>query len=120
MKNIIIVSKAVTGIRPNPFGPEGRLNIFKKSQSETLKENLNQKFKEKNMSYKAAIDFTFDSLEDLIRDGASLILISPYIKERIDMSNISKNQYYILSEKEFNEGYTENIISYLEDLDIKN
>lgn len=48
-----------------------------------------------------------------------MLLISPYIKDKVDINNISKNNYYILSEKEFNDGYVENIIRYLEELDNK-
>lgn len=119
LKNIVIVSKVIFGARPKPFGMDGGLNIFKKSLSETFKENLNKKLKEKNMNYEASVDFTYDSLKNLIKDGASLLLLSPYIKEIVNTSNINKNDYYILSEKEFINGYVENIISYLEELDSK-
>lgn len=119
MKNIVIVSKVNFGARPNPFGMDGGLNIFKKSISETFKDNLNKKLKEKNMNYEASVDSTYDSLKNLIKDGASLLLLSPYIKEIVSTNNINKNDYYILSEKEFINGYVENIISYLEELDNK-
>ncbi|MCR2043454.1 hypothetical protein [Anaerosalibacter massiliensis] len=48
-----------------------------------------------------------------------MLLISPYIKDKVDINNISKNNYYILSDKEFNDEYVENIIRYLEELDNK-
>ncbi|MEW8974011.1 MAG: hypothetical protein AB2375_07435 [Tissierellaceae bacterium] len=117
MKKIVIVSKVIVGIRPNPFGLDQGANIFKKSLSENLKENLEQELKEKSMDYKVFIDYTYDSLKSLIQDGASLLLISPYIKGYVDINNIDEDKYYILSEKEFNTGYVNDIISYLERLD---
>ncbi|WP_026885560.1 hypothetical protein [Clostridium beijerinckii] len=114
MKNIIIIAKVIVGARPNPFGMDRGLNIFKKSLSETLKEKLNQKLKEKNMDYAVHVDSTYDSLKNLIQDEDTLLLISPYIKDKVDIGGISKNNYYILTEKEFNDGYVEDIITYLE------
>lgn len=119
MKNIIIIAKVIVGARPNPFGMDGGLNIFKKSLSETLKEKLNQKLKEKNMDYKVHVDSTYDDLKNLIHDEDTLLLISPYIKDKTDMECISKDNYYILSETEFNDGYVEDIITYLENKNIE-
>lgn len=106
LKNIIIIAKVIVGARPNPFGMDGGLNIFKKSLSETLKE--------KNMDYEVHVDSTYDDLKNLIQDEDTLLLISPYIKDKVDIDGISKNNYYILSENEFNNGYVEDIITYLE------
>lgn len=114
MKDIIIIAKVIVGARPNPFGMDGGLNIFKKSLSETLKEKLNQKLKEKNMDYEVHVDSTYDDLKNLIQDEDTLLLISPYIKDKVDIDGISKNNYYILSENEFNDGYVEDIITRLE------
>ncbi|CUU49427.1 hypothetical protein [Clostridium beijerinckii] len=114
MKDIIIIAKVIVGVRPNPFGMDGGLNIFKKSLSEILKEKLNQKLKEKNMDYKVNVDSTYDDLKNLIQDEDTLLLISPYIKDKVDIEDISKNNYYILSENEFNDGYVEDIITHLE------
>lgn len=114
MKNIIIIAKVIVGGRPNPFGMDRGLNIFKKSLSETLKEKLNQKLKEKNMDYKVHVDSTYDDLKNLIQDEDTLLLISPYIKDKVDIDGINKNNYYILRETEFNDGYVEDIITYLE------
>lgn len=117
IKKIVIVSKVIVGMRPNPFGLDQGVNIFKKSLSENLKENLEQELKEKSMDYKVVIDSTYDNLESLIQDEASLLLISPYIKGYVDTNNIDEDKYYILSEKEFNTGYINDIIDYLEKLD---
>lgn len=116
MKNIVIISKVIVGVRPRAIGMERGLNIFKKSLSKKLKENLDKKLKEKNMDYRVEIDRTYESLEDLIKNGADLILISPFIKENIDVKNINKNNYYIMSEKEFLDGYIEAIVDYIEKL----
>ncbi len=106
LKNIIIIAKVIVGARPNPFGMDRGLNIFKKSLSETLKE--------KNMDYEVYVDSTYDGPKKLIQDEDTLLLISPYIKDKVDIDGISKNNYYILSENEFNDGYVEDIITYLE------
>ena len=81
MKEIIIVSKTTLGLRPRPVWPDGGLNPFKKSLSRKLSDALNEKLKEKKMDYEADVDHSYDSLEDLVRNGADLVLISPYIKE---------------------------------------
>lgn len=114
MKEIVIVAKTTLGLRPRPVGPDGGLNPFKKSLSRKLSDALNEKLKEKNMDYEADVDHSYDSLEDLVRNGADLVLISPYIKENFSTSNVDKANYYVLSEDEFNHAKTENIISYLE------
>ncbi|MGD6842548.1 hypothetical protein ACQCVH_08485 [Bacillus infantis] len=116
MRNIVIVSKVVVGARPNPFGIDRGLNIFKKSYSKTLESHLNQIFLEKGLDYKASVDSTYDSLTELIQNGARLLLISPYIKEYVDVHILNNDRYYILSEEEFNNGYTENIIAFLKEM----
>lgn len=117
MKNIVIVSKVVIGSRPIAVGPDKGLNIFKKSISTNLKNTLNEIFKAKNMNCIASVDHTYDTLDKLINDGADLLVLSPYIKTHIDTSNLSKDDYYMLSEEDFNNANVEKIIDYLEKLD---
>ncbi|SQB01202.1 Uncharacterised protein [Clostridium beijerinckii] len=66
------------------------------------------------MDYKVHVDSTYDDLKNLIQDEDTLLLISPYIKDKVDIDGINKNNYYILRETEFNDGYVEDIITYLE------
>lgn len=113
MDNIIIISKVITGMRPNPFGMDKGLNIFKKSLSKNLKDNLDKNLKENGMDYRVSIDHTYDSIANLIQNNVKLVLISPYVKDHINLNNINKNNYYILREKEFNDRYVKDIIIYL-------
>lgn len=86
LKNIVIASKAVVGMRPRPIrGMDKGLNIFKKSLSQNLQNKLKIALKENNMDYEVSIDQTYDSIEDIIKNNARLVLISPYIKENISL-----------------------------------
>ncbi|GAB6169564.1 hypothetical protein JCM1393_20240 [Clostridium carnis] len=115
MRSIIIISKVNIGISPGARVGINRkgLNIFKKTLSTSLKDNLKEKLIEENMDYNVEVDNSYDNCENIIKKGVNLLLISPYIKDKIDIKNINKKYYYILSEKEFNEGYVEDIIEYL-------
>lgn len=113
MRKIVIVSKVISGVRPNPFGLDGSGNPFKKSFSEKLKEELNNSFKEKNMDYTVEIDTEFDPLEKIIKNGAYKILISPFIKDAVNLDEIKKDDYYILNEDEFSNCVIDNILKEL-------
>ncbi len=69
------------------------------------------------MDYNVKLDQSFGDMEELIKEKTNLILISPYIKNYVDISNIDENKYYILSEKEFLEGNIENIIKNLSSIE---
>lgn len=111
--DVVIISKVIAGIRPNPFGMDKGFNIFKKSLSEKFKANLDQALKENSMDYSVSIDKTYANIDSFIQNDAKLVLISPYVKEYVNVNNMSANNYYILSEKEFNDGYTKDIITFL-------
>lgn len=113
MKNIIIITKTIVGIRPNPFGFDGRKNLLGKPFSRILQENLTKELSKRNMGYKVTIDTSYESLDDLLNKGVDLLLISPYIKAQVDLSRIDKSKYYILSEEEFNTGNINKIIEFL-------
>lgn len=116
MKNIAILAKVIVGMRPNPFGMDGGLNIFKKSLSETLKNKIKERLIQENMDYDVSVDTTYDSCETILHNGASLILISPYIKNNVEINNLNPKSYYMLSENEFNNAYVEDIITYIKNL----
>lgn len=111
--NIIIISKVIIGMRPNPFGVDKGLNIFKRSLSKKLKDNLEKDLNENGGDYKISIDNSYESAAQLIQNNADLLLISPYVKDYVELDNLNENSCYILSEKEFNKGYTKDIIIYL-------
>lgn len=116
MKNIVILTKDIVGMRANPFEMDGGLNIFKKSLSETLKNKIKERLIQENMDYDVSVDTTYDSCETILHNGASLILISPYIKNNVEINNLNPKSYYMLSENEFNNAYVEDIITYIKNL----
>jgi len=116
MKNIVVLAKVIVGIRPNPFGMDGGLNIFKKSSSETLKNKIKERLIQENMDYDVLVDTTYDTCETIINNGASLILISPYIKDKVEVKNLNPKSYYMLNENEFNNAYVEDVITYIKNL----
>ncbi|ELC8442626.1 hypothetical protein QYB59_001653 [Clostridium perfringens] len=118
MSNIVIISKIIVSAIPNPFSMDVELNFFKKSLSQILKDKLNKRLTQENMNYVMFVDCTYDDCEKIIKevsmiDATSLLLISPYIKDKIRVSDSEKKNYYILSEKEFNYAYIEDIINYI-------
>ncbi len=109
MKKIIIISKAIVGARPAPFGYNG---IFlKKSLREKLQDKLNKYFKDNNIDYMAETDESYKDIKELIAEGYDKVLISPYIKDKIDLKNIDNNKYYVLTYEEFNDCIIDNIIN---------
>ncbi len=112
MKKIVIVSKTNIGMKANTFGFDGSINILKKSLSKQLKENLNEYFKNNNMEYIVEIE-NHETLENIIKNGAYKILISPYLKNAIDLSSLDKNSYYILNEDDFLNSNIKNILDIL-------
>lgn len=75
--DVIIISKVITGIRPNPFSMDKGCNFFKKSFSKKLKDNLDRALKENSMDYSVSIDKTYASIDSFIQNDAKLVLISP-------------------------------------------
>jgi hypothetical protein len=113
MKNIIIVPQAITGIRPNPYGYNGEGQLFKKTLAQKLCDNLNRDFKKENINYKACVDTQCDEDINELAGQYELILISPHIIDRVNISQTNKDSYYILNSNEFDEGNTNKIISFL-------
>jgi len=52
----------------------------------------------------------FESPNELLANDGLVVLISPYIKSRVDVSNFAPEKYYLLSEEEFNEGIVNRIM----------
>ena len=121
MRKIVIVPKAHNSrqVIENPrggksiIGLDRGINIFKKSFSEKLEENLIKELKENNLDYNVEIDRFYGPIEFLVNEEDDLVLISPYIKNIVDMSNMERSNYYLLNENEFLEGNVENIIKHL-------
>lgn len=116
MRNIVIIAKVLVGMRYNPFGLDGGQILFKKSLSEKLKSALKERFIQGKMDYDVTVDTTYESCETIIRNGASLLLISPYVKNMVDVTNMDSKRYYFLNEDEFNNSDVEGIIRYLKSL----
>ena len=112
MKKIVIVSQTNIGMKSSTFGFDGSINPFKKSLSKQLKENLNEYFKNNNIEYITEVE-NYETLENIIKNSAYKILISPYLKGAIDLSNLDKNTYYILNEDEFLHSKIDNILTFL-------
>ncbi len=121
MRKIVIVPKAHNSrqVIENPrggksiIGLDRGINIFKKSFSEKLEENLIKELKENNLDYNVEIDRFYGPIEFLVNEEDDLVLISPYIKNIVDTSNMERSNYYLLNENEFLEGNVENIIKHL-------
>ena len=121
MRKIVIVPKAHNSrqVIENPrggksiIGLDRGINIFKKSFSEKLEENLIKELKENNLDYSVEIDRFYGPIEFLVNEEDDLVLISPYIKNIVDTSNMERSNYYLLNENEFLEGNVENIIKHL-------
>lgn len=114
MKKVVILSKAIVGKRPIAYGLDRGFNPFRKPLSKVLQDNLNTKFKELNMDYQAVVDKSYGNMEDLIKEGADTILISPYIREYVNVKGIKSKYYYMLNEEEFVQGKLKNIINLLD------
>lgn len=111
--NIVIVSKTIVGVRPVPIGIDRGGNIFKGTLSGALKNNLKERLSEEKIDCNIEVDRTYDNCETMVKRGVNLILVSPYVKDKVDMDRVHKNHLYVLSEKEFNKGYVENIVEYI-------
>lgn len=113
MKNVVIVPKVAI---PRAFGLDGRF-LFKKSWSRQFKEKLNKRFLESGMNYQASVDITYEDLETLLSQGANVLLISPYIKNKVNTDNLNSGDYYVLSRDEFNNTQVEDVLKFLIDID---
>ena len=116
MKNIIIISKVVVNAKPIRVGFDQNINPFKKRLSTSLEASLKESLTKENLEYTVSIDQTYDTCKELIENGADLILISPYVKTMVDLSNLDKNSYYLLSITEFEDSNVDNIINFIKKL----
>lgn len=113
MKKILVISKIKIGPQSILYGFDDEDRLFKKAMSKRLCDHLNRIFKEKELSYEAYRDTTYHrDLEDLT-EKYELLLLSPYIIDRIDFKQLEDDSYYILSIDEFEEGKTAQILLFL-------
>lgn len=113
MEKILIVSKIIIGIEPTLYGFNNEGRWFKKSFSERLANQLNTMCKENNLAYEVypATEY-YRNVQDF-NEEYDLLLLSPYIVDRIALKSLDKNTYYILSIDEFEKGETSKIIEFL-------
>lgn len=109
MKSIVIVAKVAFGFRGWPIGLDG--NIMKKN-SIRLRNDLRKRLREKGVECDVAVDNHTD-IRTLKSSGADLILISPFIKSYIDVSEINEEDYCFISEEAFLSGDSEEIVDML-------
>ncbi|WP_297521970.1 hypothetical protein [uncultured Clostridium sp.] len=116
MRKIVIISKTVTGAKPIPVGDELGINIlnpFKKSFARLLKDKLSKEIKENNLDYTIEMDQSYDDLKVLLDNDAHLLLISPLIAKFVDVDDINEFEFYQLTENEYYNTNTENVLAYL-------
>nr|WP_300005277.1 hypothetical protein [Tissierella sp.] len=116
MKNIAIVDREVVGLRPRMVSMGLEINPFKKSLARKFSEELNERLIEKDSPYRSDVDHSFEILDDLIKDGIDLILISPHIVHNRNIKGIDPNSYYFLSEDEYLNTKVDLVLKCLEDL----
>ena len=116
MKKILIISKIIIGIQPTLYGFDDEDRLLKKPMSKRLCDQLNQAFKKNGLAYEAYPDTAYyRDVEDLTEEY-ELLLLSPYIVDRLDFKQLADDSYYILSIEEFEEGKTEDILLFLDNL----
>lgn len=120
MKKIAIVTKTIHNYRPIPFGLDGLFSsfgvgggLFIRSRSRKLIKELNKKLEENNLSYKVYLDNSSEDIKEIKEKGVDLILISPYIKHIISFNGVDESDYYILSEKEYMDGFADDIVRHV-------
>lgn len=101
------------------YGFDDEDRLFKKSFSGRLCNHLNQAFKENDLPYEAYPNTTYyRDIADLTEEY-DLLLLSPYIVDRIDFKQLADDSYYILSIDEFEGGKTEEVLLFLNNLIIE-
>lgn len=109
----IAIVPFVTNGRTSQVGHDGYLNVFKKSRSTVLRENLESALKEDQISAEIIVDVNHGDLQALKRDGVNLMLLPSDVAIYVDYSDISSNEYYKLSENEYEKGEVTHIIEYI-------
>lgn len=118
MKKLLIVPKIIIGVQPIRYGFDDNDRLFKKLLSKRLCDNLNNRFKENHLDYKAYSETNYyRNVKDLTEDY-NLLLLSPYVVDRVDFNQLNDDSYYILSIDEFEEGKTDKILLFLNNLPI--
>jgi hypothetical protein len=100
------------------MGLDRQVLFFKKKKSAILKENIEKYIKENELNHCLNVDIAegYETPEELINKDGILVLISPYIKNQIDLTSIPKDKYYVLSEDEFITGKVEKIVDLIKAL----
>lgn len=116
MQKIILVSKWTVGMTPVGMGTDKGLNPFKKSKSQLFITKLNEELNNNNLDYEVTLDNDSTSITAILNNNPELVLISPYIKNAIlpVLTEEEKQQCYFLTENEYVNLDTANIIKTLE------
>lgn len=115
---IIIISKVVSGIRPVAIGFDGNFTVLRGRLSDILKKNLIQNLLDEKITSDVQVDKSYNSCNELINEGANLLLISPYVKSAVNTKDIDKSFLYFLTEEEFVNGDVSNIVKYIKSRNI--
>lgn len=114
MKKKIAIIPYVTHGRTN-IGHDGHLNIFKKSRSVVLKENLQRAFKSEKQDIEVIVDVNHGDLQYLKREGIKLFLIPEQLDKYIDYTGIcKKDECFILNCDEYENGDVTRIVDFIE------
>ncbi|MDN6162528.1 MAG: hypothetical protein L0I79_07115 [Atopostipes sp.] len=116
MKKILVISKIKIGSQSILYGFDDEDRLFRKAMSKRLCDHLNRIFKDKELSYEAYRDTTYHRDVSNLMDRYDLLLLSPYIVDRIDFKQLEDESYYILSIDEFEKGKTDRILQFLSNL----
>lgn len=109
----IAIVPFVTNGRGSQVGHDGHFNVFRKSRSTVLRENLENGLKEAGISAEVIVDVNHGDLKALKREGVTLMLLPSDVAIYVDYSGISSNEYYKLSENEYENGEVAHIIEYI-------
>ena len=113
MKKIAIIPYVTIG-RNAQIGHDGHFNIFKKSRSAVLKENLQAALERNNHHIEVIVDVNHGDMQLLKREGVDLFLIPDDIAGYVDYEGINMAACFKLSHDEYENGHVERILEYIE------
>lgn len=113
MQKIVIVSKVAFGARAMVFGLDGTTNPFKKSRSANLRQVLQKQLAENHLDYTVEVDNFTGDIQQMHKDGADLILLSPYVAKAFALNEAEKEYCRVLREEEYLNGETGRLVEFL-------
>ena len=113
MRTKIAIIPYVTHGRTN-IGHDGYLNIFRKSRSTVLKENLQKVFLSKHQDVDVIVDVNHGNLQYLKREGINLFLIPEELDKYMDYTGVCKDDCFVLKYEEYENGDVTRIVDFIE------